>query len=131
MNCSDLEDGYWGTPVATELTVSEGYRLYRGRCHELSTAAVAADPTLTLVRGHYFCPIWGTEEPHWWTTRPDGSVYDPSALQFPSRGAGFYRPFDGYVECAECGTRVLEEVSILTGSYGFCSDACAWRFVGL
>lgn len=107
------------------------YKLYRGRCKELSEQAVRDDPSLKLVRGHYFCPIWNTDEPHWWTTRPDGSIHDPSKLQFPSAGLGVYTPFSGRLACAECGTEVEEKDARVEGRYGFCSTRCAMRFVGL
>lgn len=107
------------------------YAKYRGKCKEMSEAACAADPTLTLVRGHYHCPVWG-EQPHWWTVRSDGTVYDPTAPQFPSGGLGEYVPFDGIVPCAECGKEMREEdVRTAEGNYAFCSTACALRFVGL
>lgn len=110
---------------------AEGYRLYRGRCKELSDAACAADPTLRLVRGHYWCPMWNTEEPHWWTVRQDGSIYDPSREQFPSRGSGVYTEFNGLIPCAECGKEVREEDADIDGNYAFCSYRCHGRFVGV
>lgn len=103
----------------------------RGKCKELSEAAVMENPTLTLVRGHYLCPFWGKQQ-HWWTTRPDGSVYDPTAEQFPSHGMGKYVPFDGMVPCAECGEEMPEgEVEYADGRYVFCSYLCYGRFVGV
>jgi len=42
-----------------------------------------------------------------WTTQEDGSVYDPTKLQFPSEGFGEYVPFDGTVTCSECGRKEL------------------------
>lgn len=110
---------------------SSDYIRFRGQCKRLSEAAAAADPTLRLVRGHYYCPIWNRREPHWWCERPDGTIHDPSSAQFPSRGLGFYEPFNGLVECAECNREVLEEVAVINGNYGFCSNICAMRFVGL
>ena len=107
------------------------YQMYRGRCKELSEAACAADPTLTLTRGHYFCPLWNRDEPHWWTTRPDGSVYDPSRMQFPSAGLGTYTEFSGLVECAECGKDVAEADASYESNYAFCSGRCYGRFVGV
>jgi hypothetical protein len=107
------------------------YILYRGKCKEMSEAAVAADPTLTLVRGHYFCPIWNSDEPHWWTVRQDGTIYDPTARQFPSKGMGIYTPFDGMVSCAECGKTVHEDKADIEGNYAFCSYECHGRFVGV
>lgn len=93
---------------------------------------MTSDPSLTLVRGHYFCPTWNRDEPHWWTVRADGTVFDPSVLQFPSKGLGIYTPFNGHVECAECGKDMLEkEVERFEGNYAFCSTRCVMRFVGL
>lgn len=113
------------------MTPEEGYRLYRGRCLELSQAAVEADPTLTLVRGHYFCPIWNSWEQHWWTKRPDGTIYDPTARQFPSAGLGTYEEFNGYVECSNCGKEVLERDAAVEGRYAFCCSRCYGQFVGV
>ena len=107
------------------------YLQYRGRCKELSEAAVAQDPTLKLTKGHYFCPIWNSEEPHWWCVRPDGSIHDPSAKQFPSKGLGIYTEFDGTFECAECGKAVAEDDALYESNYAFCSSRCLMRFVGL
>jgi hypothetical protein len=107
------------------------YELYRGRCKELSEAAIAADPTLTLVRGHYYCPIWNSEEQHWWTVAQDGTINDPSKLQFPSAGLGVYTPFSGYISCSECGKDVLEENASIDGRYAFCSYKCHGRFIGV
>lgn len=113
------------------MTPDEGYRRYRGRCKELSEAAVAADPTLRLVRGHYWCPVWNTTEPHWWCARPDGAIHDPTREQFPSKGLGVYEPFNGMVECAECGREVPEADASFGSRYAFCSDRCHGRFVGV
>lgn len=111
----------------------DNYIKYRGKCKEYCDQAVAADPTLTLVRGFYTCPIWRVREAHWWTVRPDGSIHDPTALQFPSAGNGFYEEFDGYIECDECGERVKEDDAQIAdnGRYAFCSGECYGRFVGL
>lgn len=107
------------------------YASLRGRCHELSQAACAADPTLKLVRGWYYCPIWNVREPHWWTIRPDGSIHDPTANQYPSRGQGQYEPFDGYHECEQCGCEVLESQAFFYGRFVFCSERCICRCVGV
>lgn len=110
----------------------DGYAQFRGKCKELSELACAEDATLTLTRGHYYCPIWGRDEPHWWCVRKDGSVFDPSKGQFPSKGLGIYTPFNGFVPCAECGAEMREEdVACFEGNYAFCSTKCAMRFVGL
>lgn len=107
------------------------YTKYRGKCKEFCEAAILADPTLTLVRGHYFCPLWNTQEQHWWTIRPDGSIFDPTKDQFPSRGHGVYTPFSGMVECAECGKEVPEKEASFESRYAFCSYRCHGRFIGL
>ncbi len=119
-------------PISSEASLHAlGYATFRGRCKELSEAACQADPTLTLVRGHYHCPIWGTKEAHWWTVRPDGTIHDPTKLQFPSGGLGEYVPFDGTIECDECGKVVPEDEAQIHGRYAFCSGLCNARFVGL
>lgn len=100
----------------------------RGKCQEYAEAACAADPTLTLVRGWYVDPTWGREE-HWWTTRPDGTIYDPTSGQFPMGGvAEWYEPFEGYYPCQECGVDVAE-VDLVSGAC--CSSRCFARMVGL
>jgi hypothetical protein len=106
------------------------YAKYRGKCKGASESAVKEAPSLTLVRGHYICPFWGSQ-PHWWTVRPDGSVYDPTALQFPSAGTGEYIPFDGIVTCSECSKRLPEEEATIQGNYCFCSGTCYGKFVGV
>jgi len=106
------------------------YMQYRGRCKELSEQAIAADPTLRLVRGYYHCPIWGRQE-HWWTSRQDGTIHDPSARQFPSKGIGEYEEFSGICECANCGKEIEEADAISYGSYAFCSSECVCAFVGV
>ncbi len=109
----------------------DDYTKYRGKCLQMSKEAVEADPTLTLVRGYYFCPIWNTEEQHWWTVRQDGTIYDPTARQFPSKGNGLYTPFDGTIQCSECGKEVKEKEAVIEGRYAFCSSICLQHFVGI
>ena len=112
-------------------TVSD-YNKYRGRCKEMCDEAIKTDLTLTLVRGHYYCPIWDRDEEHWWTVRADGSIYDPTVLQFPSKGLGVYTPFNGTVESAQCGKEMKErDVERAEGRYAFCSYRCHGRFVGV
>lgn len=123
---------------ATSLVVGEDvmsepetdYMRFRGKCRELSEAAVAADPALTLVRGYYLCPWWG-EQAHWWTVRQDGTIHDPTAAQFPSKGAGVYVPFDGMVTCEECGKELKEEEATIDPPHVFCSTLCYARCVGV
>lgn len=119
-----------GHPRTVE-DIADDYRQFRGRCRELCDEARKADPSLRLVRGHYYCPIWNTEEPHWWCERQDGSIFDPTARQFPSNGMGAYVEFDGMVDCAECGKTLREEEARIEGRYAFCSTHCFARFVGV
>jgi hypothetical protein len=107
------------------------YQEFRGKCREMSEAAVRADPSLRLVRGHYVCPFWG-QQAHWWAEKPDGTVVDPTARQFPSKGSGDYVEFDGCVACAECGKKMHErEVKYAEGRYAWCSYECQGRFIGV
>ncbi len=112
-----------------EVTAEE-YDKYRGTCEEACEAAVAADPTLRLVRGHYFDFAWGMQA-HWWTEKPDGTVHDPTKDQFPSKGTGMYEEFDGTAACENCGKEIREEDFVMCGHYPCCSDSCAMRLVGL
>lgn len=106
------------------------YIKYRGRCKEYCDRAVRLFPQLKLVRGHYYDSMWG-EQPHWWCARPDGSVFDPTAKQFESKGNGEYVEFDGKVSCSECGHQGQEDDFDYESNYAFCSGACHLRFVGL
>jgi len=106
------------------------YLKYRGKCKELSEAEIAKDPTLRLVRGTYWCPMWGNQD-HWWCEKPDGTIVDPSARQFPSKGMGEYREFNGICVCAQCEKEVKEEDATFESRYAFCSTSCKMRFVGL
>jgi len=96
-------------------TEMDNYRKYRGKCKEMSEELCAADPTLRLVRGYYHCPHWG-KQAHWWCSRPDGIIVDPTVLQFPSKGYGVYEEFDGICECEYCGK--------LVGRHFYCSYEC-------
>jgi hypothetical protein len=107
------------------------YMKYRGKCKELSEAAIESDSTLRLVRGYYYCPIWNSQEPHWWTASPDGKIHDPTKDQFPSKGGGMYEEFDGKIECSECGKEMNEDEADIEGNYAFCSYTCHGRFVGV
>lgn len=100
----------------------------RGKCKEFAEKACADDPTLTLVRGWYVDPIWGREE-HWWTKRADGTIFDPTAAQFPMGGVtAWYEEFTGVYPCQECGREVAE--ADLVGG-GCCSGSCYGRMVGV
>lgn len=104
----------------------------RGKCKEYAEKLVEEDSSLTLQRGHYICPIWG-KQPHWWTTKPDGSIIDPTIDQFPKPHIGEYVPFTGDIICDNCGKTIPETEAYIDGNghYGFCSIKCNMRFVGL
>lgn len=114
-----------------ESQASANYLKYRGKCKELSEKACINDPNLTLVRGYYFCPLWNTDEAHYWCVNPEGKIIDPSKLQFPSNGFGIYTPFNGMVECSECGKEIPEEEASHDSNYCFCSNLCHGRFIGI
>jgi len=107
------------------------YSTFRGKCHEFCAELISKDPTLRLVRGHYYCPISNSRDPHWWCIDVDGKIIDPTARQFPSKGFGEYEEFDGFVTCAECGEKMEESCAMFSGNYAFCSHVCACRFVGV
>lgn len=108
----------------------ENYAKYRGKCKQFCEDLIKEDPTLTLVRGWYQCPVWGDQE-HWWCKKPDGTVVDPTILQFPQPAIGVYKEFTGMCPCEVCGTETPEEETIFMGRYPCCSDTCAKRLVGL
>lgn len=116
-------------PVTTSNDVSD-YIKYRGKCKEFCEKAIEQDSTLKLVRGHYHCPVWG-EQAHWWTVRADGSIFDPTKDQFPSKGIGEYVEFDGRLSCEECGAETTEDTGVIMGNYICCSGRCARRLVGV
>jgi hypothetical protein len=117
--------------MRTNEEIIEDYKKYRGKCKIMSEELVANDPTLTLIRGYYICPIWATREHHWWCIKQNGTIVDPTAKQFPSNGSGIYEPFNGIIECAECGKEVLEEDAKIHGNYAFCSHRCNANFLGI
>lgn len=107
------------------------YLKYRGKCKEMCEEILLKNPSLRIVRGHYYCPIWNTEEPHWWLEDKDGNITDPTKLQFGSKGLGTYTEFDGNVSCSECNKKMKEEEATFESNYVFCSTKCHMIFVGL
>lgn len=109
------------------------YKMYRGKCREMSEELVRNDSTLRLVRGFYYCPVWG-KQVHWWCETPDGTIVDPSVKQFPTDGIGaIYEEFDGYLNCSNCNKRIHETEMILAGNgnYYMCSNECYADFIGM
>ena len=107
------------------------YMKYRGKCKEFCEEILNKNPSLKLVRGHYYCPIWNTNEPHWWLKDKDGNIIDPTAKQFGSKGAGEYVEFNGLVNCSECNKEMQEHEASYESNYIFCSTKCQMIFVGL
>lgn len=92
-----------------------------GACAKATLEMQAAFPELTRVRGHYYCFSWGERE-HWWLVAPGDQIVDPTAAQFPSRGAGAYVAWaEGAKEptgqCPNCGDCCYD-------SRDLCSDSC-------
>lgn len=90
-----------------EVWITQNVHEAYGQCEKVTASMLEAFPELTRVRGHYQCPVWG-ERAHWWLTAPDGSIVDPTVMQFPSRGCGDYEPWDDSKElptgkCMNCG----------------------------
>ncbi len=110
--------------------LDDDYIKYRGKCKEFVDEAVNNDNTLKAVRGYYYDPLWGKEQ-HWWCVRQDGSIFDPTAKQFPSKGFGVYEEYNGFVDCANCGVEIEEEKAQFEGKFAFCSYRCRMKFVGL
>lgn len=114
--------------------LNNDYKKYRGKCKEMSEKLVAENTNLTLVRGHYFCPIWNKDEPHWWAKDSNGLIVDVTANQFPSKGHGIYTEFSGYCECSQCGKEIAEKdlnKEYCHGNYTLCSYKCFGKFVGV
>ena len=106
------------------------YPKFRGKCKEYSEALIAKDPTLTLVRGFYICPIWG-EQQHFWVKDQKGNIIDPTKNQFPSRGCGDYIEWDNKYYCDECGKETTPETGFVYGCFIYCDYACACHAVGI
>ncbi len=97
------------------------YESVYGRCAEATKKMVEAFPELKRVAGHYYDLAIGERE-HWWCVAPDGSVVDPTAAQFPTKGRGVYAELDPDApvptgRCMDCGAYVYNCDT-------FCSPEC-------
>lgn len=99
-----------------------------GHCAEFVDLMAAVFPELRKTRGFYHCHKWGRRT-HWWLVAPDGSVVDPTVLQFPSAGLGKYEELaDADLpigRCMECGELVMPRGY---GSSQFCNEEHEKRF---
>ena len=96
-----------------------------GDCKRFSEKMLAAFPELKLVRGHYYCTVWGRRG-HWWLVTAAGAIVDPTASQFPSAGHGVYEAWvEGAKEptgkCPNCGGYSYENQTC-------CSKECSEDF---
>lgn len=101
--------------------ITENVKDCLGMCSTWTAKLMYEFPELTRVRGHYLCWGWGERE-HWWCVAPDGSIVDPTAAQFPSKGHGEYVPLPENAPeptgmCPDCGEYVYDGNT-------FCSTAC-------
>jgi len=48
-----------------------------GKCKEICQEMIGEFPELKLVRGHYYCMVWGRRM-HWWLESPKGKIIDPT-----------------------------------------------------
>ena len=97
-------------------------RTARGRCGVETRAMCAAFPELRAAGGYYY---GATERPsqHWWCIAPDGTIVDPTAIQFvdptaiqfADRGAGCYEelaPEDHpRGKCMNCGNETFDKAT--------------------
>ena len=113
------------------MSYADDYKKYRGKCKEFAEQAIKDDPSLTLVRGFYWCPITNRKEMHWWTKHQDGTIYDPTVAQFLSGGIGEYEEFDGFYECYHCNQKVHESKARHFGTRVFCGENCIRDCFGL
>jgi len=112
------------------MDILSNYAKYRGKCKEMVDDLCSKDSTLTPVRGHHYCWCFG-KQAHWWATKPDGTIVDPTVNQFPKPHIGEYVPFDGIVECEQCQKLVPEHDASFYGRYAFCSSHCQLQFLGV
>lgn len=103
----------------------DNYLKHRGKCKQYCEEALLADSSLKIVRGYYYDSFWG-KQPHFWIVREDGSIYDPTKLQFPDQN-GFYEESNGIFNCGHCGANVKEEVGYIVGNYIYCDYTCYGR----
>lgn len=106
------------------------YEKYRGKCKQFAEALCAANPNLTLVRGWYECPIWGSQQ-HWWCKdSATGTIHDPAKNQFPSKGLGQYTEYSKSIPCEYCGKDVQEKDMYHQEHHTYCSYICYGHDIG-
>lgn len=90
-----------------ELTEQSAY----GQCKEICQKMFDKFPELKLVRGHYYCRVWG-KRMHWWLEILEGKIIDPTKIQFPSKNGVYESWDDGQLEptgkCPHCGEYIYD-----------------------
>jgi hypothetical protein len=106
--------------------IAENVEETYGKCMEATKRMQTTFGELRLVRGHYYCLVWGERE-HWWLVDPDGEIVDPTAKQFPSKGTGPYVEWDESQPeptgiCPNCGGYVYDGGTV-------CGEKCHNEYV--
>ena len=93
-----------------------------GKCHEISEKMSKDFIELTIVKGFYYCPIWG-KRMHGWCVDRGGVIVDPTKRQFPSNCCGEYEEVSQHDrptgKCFDCGELTYNE-----SNPSFCNDEC-------
>jgi len=100
----------------------------KNQCDKATTAMMKEFPELTRVRGHVIDGFAHKHE-HWWLATQDGSIVDPTAIQFS--GILGYQPLDESQpqpigKCRECGDYVYPNPEGMTE---FCSNKCSKAYM--
>jgi len=105
----------------------------RGKCKEFAEKYVTDNPDFRVACGFYYDPLMNSDEEHYWCVNKEtGEIHDPTRKQFPSGGIpSFYREFNGFFSCEQCGKECHHESMIHSGRFHFCSVRCYGRCVGL
>ena len=115
--------------IADNVPASDVY----GQCAKWCERMRDVFAELELRAGYYMDVAWGPRQ-HWWLQAPDGSIVDPTASQFPTKGKGVYealaedeRPIG---KCMDCGSDTFRT------SYDsqFCTEKCEQatrRYMGI
>ena len=88
------------------------YEKAYGNCEKVCKKMNKQFPELIPIKGHYYCMVWG-KRMHWWLETHDGTIIDPTAIQFPTKGYGVYDPWDNTQpeptgKCPNCGEYCYE-----------------------
>ena len=118
--------------------IKTDYQVFRGKCKEVCEHLQAVLPDLRLAKGWYNEPGWDKNScHHWWLVSPEGTIVDPTAGQFPSKGISqLYEEFDEettLLNCYECGKEITYDQAKKNsqGRYVLCSGECYGRLVGV